>query len=386
MKDFTYYNPTRIVFGRGAETRAGEFAAGYGKKVLLHYGGGSIKGNGIYDRVMASLGEAGLSVVELGGVQPNPRYSLVQEGIALCRREGVELVLAVGGGSTIDSAKAIAAGACYTGEDFWQCFSGKPVTLADALPVGTVLTIPAAGSEASSDSVITNEDGWFKRSLKSEKIFPRFSLVNPELYYTLPPYQTACGSADIMSHLMEQYFTSVPNVDATDRMIEALLRTVLHCAPKALAQPQNYDVWAEISWAGTLAQSSLLGKGRIGDWASHRIEHELGGLYDIAHGAGLAIVTPAWMRFVYQKHLPRFVQFATRVMDVDLAAEHQEAIALEGIARLENFFRSLGLPVRLSQAGIGGDRLREMAEKARSVGSLETLGPDEIEAILQAAL
>lgn len=384
MIDFTFYNPTRIVFGRGVEEQAGAYAAQYGKKVLLHYGGGSIHKTGVYDRVTASLKASSLEVVELGGAQPNPRLSLVQEGIRLCREEQIDLVLAVGGGSAIDSAKAIAAGVLYSG-DIWDCFLKKD-HITNILPLGVVLTFPASGSEMSSSCVITNEDGWFKRGCKSDHFYPKFSLTNPELYYTLPPYQIACGCVDIMSHLMERYFTTISHVDASDRMIEGLLRTMLYYAPMALQQPDNYDVWSQIGWAGSLAHNNLLDRGRIGDWASHRIEHELGGIYDIAHGAGLAIVTPAWMRYVYQKHLNRFVQFAVRVMDVDMPYENQDAIALEGIRRLERFFEEIGMPTRLSHADIGADRLREMADKSGPQGHLEPLSPDDIFQILTAAL
>lgn len=385
VRNFVFFNPTRILFGAGMEEETGRQAALWGKKALLHYGGGSIMKNGVYQKVTQSLREHGVSWVELGGVQPNPRLSLVREGIDLCRAQGVDLVLAVGGGSVIDSSKAIAAGVCYPG-DIWACYIDPSKTVTQALPVGVVLTIPAAGSESSSGSVITNEDGWLKRPCEGEALYPRFAIINPETNYTLPPYQTACGCADIMAHLMERYFTSVVNVDASDRMIEGLLRTMLYYGPMALREPDNYDVRAEINWAGTLAHNNLLDRGRIGDWASHNIEHELSGIYDIAHGAGLAIVFPAWMRYVYQNHLDRFVQFAVRVMGVDLAFSQREEIAREGIDRLERFFQRMGLPTRLKEGGIGDDRLQEMAEKAHSVGNLEQLNCEDIYKILKSAL
>lgn len=383
MNSFTYYNPTRIVFGRDSEAETGPLAAIFAKKVLLHYGGGSIKRNGVYDKVTASLKNAGVEYVELGGVQPNPRLSLVEEGIQLARKEQVGMVLAVGGGSTIDSAKAIAAGAFYEG-DVWDFYLKKD-TVRSVLPVGVVLTISAAGSESSHGSVITNEEGNRKKSLNSELLIPRFAIVNPETSYTLPPFQTACGCADIIAHLIERYFTTVKAVDLSDRLIEAALRTMLVQAPLAQQYPRDYDIRAEISWAGTIAHNNLLDRGRVGDWASHMIEHELSAIYDIAHGAGLAVVIPAWMRYVWTKHPQRFVQFAVRVMDVDLSYDYPEKIVYEAIERLEGFFRALGLATRLSELGIGSERFEEMAEKAGTVGNFVKLGKEDIIAIYQLA-
>ena len=362
MENFTFQNPTRILFGKGVEAQVGQEASAWGKKVLLHYGGESAKKTGLYARVTASLKGAGVSFVELAGVKPNPRLSLVREGIQLCRQHKVDLILAVGGGSVIDSAKAIAAGVLYEG-DVWDFFSGKAV-VSQALPIGTVLTIPAAGSEASSGTVITNEDGWFKRAFGSEHVYPRFSILNPELAYSLPKYQVACGAADIIAHLMERYFTNTPHVELTDRMIEATVKTVVHHIPRVLVQPDLYDSWAEVMWAGTLAHNNLLNTGRTGDWASHDIEHEISGIYDVAHGAGLAVVFPAWMKYVYKHDVPRFVQFATRIWNVDNDTWNPEGTALEGIAHHEAFLKAIGLPTRLSEMGIGSDRLEEMAAKA----------------------
>jgi alcohol dehydrogenase YqhD (iron-dependent ADH family) len=366
MENFEFRNPTKVIFGRGTEMRVGHETAGYAKKVLLHYGGRSIKDSGLYSRAVASLKAAGVEWVELAGVVPNPRLSLVRKGIDLCREHGLELVLAVGGGSVIDSAKAIAMGAMFAG-DVWDFYLGKGEPKA-ALPVGTVLTIPAAGSESSSGSVITNENGLLKRAVNSEVLYPRFSILNPELAFTLPPFQIACGAADILAHLMERYFTTVKNVEFTDRLLEASMKTIIRQAPLVLADPHDYDAWAEFMWAGTIAHNNLLNTGRIGDWASHDIEHELSGLYDVTHGEGLAVVFPAWMKHTLNRDVPRFTQWATRVWNVDTDFRDPLSTAQEGIRRLEGFFRSLGLATRLAGLGIGDERLDEMASKATGAG------------------
>lgn len=389
MDNFNFRNPTRIIFGRGAEARAGEFAAPISRKVLLHFGGGSIRASGLYDRVTASLAAAGVEWVELGGVVPNPRLSLVREGIRLCRERGVGLILAVGGGSVIDSAKAIAAGVPYSG-DVWDFYTRKAVPGA-ALPVATVLTIPAAGSESSNGSVITNEDGWYKRALDHELLYPAFSILNPELAFSLPDSQVANGVADIMAHLMERYFTNSSPVELTDRLIEATMRTVIDAAPRVLSRRDDYDAWAELMWAGAIAHNNLLSTGRVGDWASHDIEHELSGIYDIAHGAGLAAVFPAWMKYVRAHDPERFVQFAVRVWGVEQNFRDSDATALAGIGRLEGFWQAIGLSTRLSGLGIGPDRIDEMASKASSgdrstVGNFVKLGQKEISEILKIAL
>lgn len=371
MENFIFQNPTRIIFGRGVENQVGSEVRRYGKKVLLHYGGGSIKKTGLYDRIIASLKEAGVTYFELAGVQPNPRLSLVKEGIRQCREQGIELILAVGGGSAIDSAKAIAMGVPYPG-DVWDFFTGK-AELKEAMPVGTVLTIPAAGSEASTASVITNENGWYKRGFNSEIIYPKFSFLNPELAFSLPQYQVACGVSDIMAHLMERYFTNTPHVELTDRLIEATLQTVIHHAPLVLAQPENYDSWAEVMWSGTIAHNNLLNTGRIGDWASHDIEHEMSAIYDVAHGAGLAVVFPAWMKYLYRHDVKRFVQYATRVWNVAAAGGSAEETALAGIQSLESFYHSVGLATSLHEMGIDGQRLEEMADKCTNSDKM-TLG------------
>jgi len=368
MLDFTFHNATKIVFGRDTEKQVGQEISRYGKKVLLHYGGGSIKKTGLYDRVVKSLKESGVEIFELGGVKPNPRLSLVKEGIELCRKNGIDAILAVGGGSVIDSAKAIGIGVPYEG-DVWDFYSkGKKVE--EMLPLGVVLTIPAAGSESSGGSVITNEDGWYKRATNSVNMRAKFAIMNPELTFTLPNYQTAVGAVDIMSHVMERYFTNVKNVDFTDRLCEATLRTMIRNTPIALREPENYDARAEIMWAGTIAHNDLLSTGRIGDWATHGIEHELSAIYDIAHGGGLAIMWAPWMTYVYKHDIERFAQFAYRVWDVEPNFRNPEKAALEGIKRLKEFFASLGIPVTLTEAGIPDDKFDEMAKKATEDGPL----------------
>jgi hypothetical protein len=390
MENFFFQNGTRIIFGKGTESQAGAEAARIGKKVLLHYGKGSVVRSGLLNRVKASLKASGLTMVELGGAQPNPRLSMVREGITLCRKEGVDLILAVGGGSAIDSAKAIAAGVPYSG-DVWDFFVGKASPTA-ALPVGCVLTIPAAGSESSGSTVVTNEDGWLKRGLTcDEHLRPAFSILNPELTATLPPYETAVGAADIMSHIMERYFTPTRNVDFTDRLCEATMRALIRALPRVLVAPTDYDARAELMWIGTVAHNDLLGTGRVGDWASHDIEHELSGIYDVPHGAGLAVVFPAWMKEVYKADMARFAQWAERVWDVEPDHYNPEATALEGIARLEAFYRSCGLPTRLKDLGIGEDRIEEMAAKAtakdtRTVGNFVKLGAKAVASIYRRAL
>lgn len=389
MENFRFLSPTEIIFGRGTENQVGEQVRKYAQKVLFHYGGGSIKRTGLYARVMASLAQQGIEIVELGGVQPNPRLSLVREGIELCRREGITFILAVGGGSVIDSAKAIGVGVPYDG-DVWDFYAGKAVPQA-TIPVGVVLTIAAAGSEASKSSVITNEDGWFKRGINYDVIRPMFAIMNPELTFTLPPYQTACGVADIMAHVMERYFSPTPDIELLDRLCEATLKAVISSAYRVMDNPADYNARAQIMRAGTIAHNDLLSTGRIGDWASHQMEHEISAMYDLAHGAGLAIIFPAWMKYVYKQHLDRFVQFANRVWDVEVNFAHPEVTALEGIRRLERFFTDIGLPTRLSHADIGSEHLDEMAAKCRmtngdSVGQLVKLTRRDVLEIYKLAL
>lgn len=349
MNNFTFYSPTYFVFGKDEENNAGQYVKRFGgSKVLIHYGGGSVVRSGLLDRVKTSLKSEGLAFVELGGVKPNPRSGLVYEGIALCRKEHVDFVLAVGGGSTIDSAKAIAAGTVYEG-DFWDFYMGKPVT--KALPVGTILTIAAAGSEGSPDSVITKEEGMLKRGASGEAYRPAFSILNPALTQTLSAYQTACGITDIMAHLFERYFTDTTDVEVTDRLIEGLLMTMIHEAPRVIEDPNNYQARANIMWAGMIAHNNCCGVGRDQDWASHNIEHELSALYDCAHGAGLAVVFPAWMEYTMHHDVMRFAQVASRVWGCDMDFRHPEVTAKAGIAAFRNFLKSIGMPQTMSQLG-----------------------------------
>lgn len=349
MDNFTFYSPTKFVFGKGMESEAGKLVKEFGgSKVLIHYGGGSVVRSGLLDRVKASLDEASIAYVELGGVKPNPRSGLVYEGIDLCRKEEVDFILAVGGGSAIDSAKAIAAGAIYDG-DFWDYYQGKPIL--KALPVGTVLTIAAAGSEGSGDSVITKEEGMFKRGASGEGIRPKFSILNPELTTTLPPYQTACGITDIMAHLYERYLTNSTDVEVTDRLIEALLLTMKKEGPRAIKDPANYEARANIMWAGTMAHTNSCGVGRSQDWSSHCIEHELSALYDCAHGAGLAVTMPQVFKYVMNHNVMRFAQAAVRVWGCEMNFENPEQTALDGIDAFASFLKSIGMPSTIAEFG-----------------------------------
>ncbi len=386
MENFTFVVPTKIVFGKGAEAETGKEVSAWSKKILLHYGKDSIKKSGLYDRVCASLKAAGVTWVELGGVSPNPRLSLVKEGIRICREKGLDFILAVGGGSVIDSSKAIAAGVPYTG-DVWD-FYMKKAPVGPMLPVGVVLTIPAAGSESSNGSVITNEDGLLKKDAGSEAMRPKFAIMNPELTFTLPPWQTACGVADIMAHIMERYFTNTTAVELTDRLCEATMKTIIRTAPIVLKEPRNYDARAEIMWAGNIAHNDLLSTGRVGDWGSHQIEHELSGIYDIAHGAGLAVIFPAWMKLVYKHDVARFAKFATRIWGVDYSFDDPERTALEGIHRMELYLHELGLPITLKELSIKPDRFEEMATKCTAsgpVGHFVKLGKKEVQEIYRLA-
>lgn len=387
MESFVFHNETKIIFGRGTENQVGAETALHASKVLLHWGQGSVERSGLLDRVRASLKAAGVSHVDLPGAQPNPRLSLVYKGIQICREQGIGFVLAVGGGSVIDSAKAIAAGVPYQG-DVWEFYDGKGQPQ-KALKVACVLTIPAAGSETSGSTVITREEGQLKRGLTcDEHLRPVFSILNPELTCTLSPKNTAIGAADIMSHVMERYFTNSREVDLSDRLCEAVMGAVRHNLPRVLAEPDNVDARADLMWTGTQAHSDLIGMGRIGDWASHGIEHELSAIYDIPHGAGLAVVFPAWMKYVYRHDLPRFAQWANRVWGVEADFNHPEAMALEGIRRLEEFYKRCGLPIRLGEFGIDDSRFEEMASKAtrggtHTIGSFVKLDKSAIVAILK---
>lgn len=350
MEDFTFWTPTRYVFSRDAETRTGEMSARFlGKKVLIVYGRGSAVRSGLLDRVKASLDAAGVAHIDLGGIVPNPIAADVYRGIELCRENDVDGILAVGGGSSIDTAKAIAAGVPYEG-DFWDFWIGT-ATNTEALPVGVVLTIPAAGSEGSGNSVITK--GGRKISLRApETLRPQFALMNPELTFTLPPYQTAAGVVDMMAHIMERYFSPTEGVETTDRVAEGLLMAIMTEAPKVIADPRDYDARANIMWSGTLAHNGVCGTGRVEDWMSHGLEHELSALYDVTHGAGLAVVFPAWMTWVEREKPEKVAQFAHRVMGVEPTGD-LHADAIEGIKRLKTFYKSIGMPVTLAELGVG---------------------------------
>ena len=361
MNNFQFYSPTEFVFGKGTENEAGKYVKKHGgTKVLLHYGGGSAVRSGLLDRVKASLDAEGISYAELGGVKPNPRDTLVYEGIQLCRSEGIDFLLAVGGGSVIDSSKAIAMGVPYDG-DFWDFYSGK-ARIAAALPVGTVLTIAAAGSEGSGDSVITKEAGGLKRGTGSDLIRPRFSILDPELTCTLPAYQTACGATDIMAHVFERYFTNTKEVEITDRLCEAVLLTMIHETPRVIADPANYDARANIMWAGTVAHTNIVGVGREQDWNSHGIEHELSALYDCAHGAGLAVIMPAWMEYVCTHDVMRFAQAAVRVWGCQMNFAQPEETAREGIRRFRSFLHSIGMPINFAELGAKEEDIPRLVE------------------------
>ena len=394
MKNFEYCNKTKIIFGKDTENQVGSETAKLAKKILLHHSGGSTVRSGLIDRVKKSLKDAGVEWAELTGVLPNPRLSLVREGIDIARKENLELVLAVGGGSAIDSAKAIAVGAVNEG-DVWDFFERKRTT-EKALPIAAIVTIPAAGSESSISCVITNEDGPWKRGINFQCNRPAFSILNPELTYSLPPYQTACGITDMMAHIMERYFTKEPHVELTDELCEGALRTIIRNGRKIFSGGENnYDARAEIMWAGALAHNGLLDTGRVGDWASHMLDHELSALFDIAHGAGLAIMFPAWMRYnvrvckADREDLLRFARFAAKVWGVDGAFYDPEQAAMEGIIRMENFFSSIGMPVRFADANLDTSRIPEMAKRVvrfGPVGNYCKLDEKDAEAVYRLAI
>lgn len=352
MLNFTFYSPTYFVFGKDTESQAGDYVRKFGgSRVLIHYGGGSVVRSGLLARVERSLTDAGVSFLELGGVMPNPRSGLVYEGIELCKREKIDFILAVGGGSVIDSAKAIALGSCYDG-DFWDFYEDRTRTAsAAALPVGVVLTIAAAGSEGSGDSVITKEEGMLKRATGGDCLRPKFSILNPALTQTLPPYQTASGATDIMAHVFERYFTNTTHVETTDRLCEAVLMAMIHEVPKVIADPNDYEARANIMWAGMVAHNDICGVGREQDWNSHWLEHEISAVNDCAHGAGLAVVMPAWMEYVVDHDVMRFAQVATRVWGCPMDYADPRATAMAGIKAFRDFLRSIGMPTTMADLG-----------------------------------
>ncbi|HOC34327.1 MAG TPA: iron-containing alcohol dehydrogenase [Ruminococcus flavefaciens] len=362
MDNFQFYSPTEFIFGKETEAQAGEMVKKYGgKKVLLHYGGKSAANSGLLDKVKESLEESKIEYVELGGVKPNPRDTLIYRGIDICRKEGVDFILSVGGGSCIDSSKAIALGVPYDG-DFWD-FYGSGKVVRKALPIGTILTIAAAGSEGSGASVVTKEDGWLKRDVSSDLLRPKFSILNPELTCSLPPYQTACGATDIMAHVFERYFTNTKEVEITDRLCEAVLMTMIKETPRVIADPGNYEARANIMWAGTVAHNDIVGVGRSQDWNSHAIEHELSALYDVAHGAGLAVIMPAWMEFVYKHDIMRFAQAAVRIWGCEMNFINPELTALEGIQCFRSFLSYIGMPINFEELGAREEDIPKLVEK-----------------------
>lgn len=390
MNNFTFYSPTEFVFGKGTEMQTGELVRKYGaSKVLIVYGGGSVVRSGLLERVKQTLAQTGIPCLELGGVQPNPIDTKVYQGIDLCRREGVDFVLAVGGGSVIDTAKAIAAGVPYEG-DFWDFYIQK-ATVSSALKVAVVLTIPAAGSEGSGNSVITKVSTLQKMSLRAPELLrPRFSIMNPELTFTLPPYQTAAGIVDMMAHIMERYFTNTADTEIADRLCEGTLKAIITEAPRVMADPKDYGARANIMWSGMIAHNGTCGVGNEEDWASHFMEHEISALYDVTHGAGLAVIFPAWLTWMASHHVEKVAQYAARVWDVPVS-EDLKAMALEGVARLKSFFTSIGMPVNFAQLGVEHPDIELLVEhlhanKGEQVGCYVRLGRKETREIYELAL
>lgn len=389
MNNFQYCSPTNYIFGRGVEDQAGEQLAKLNlKHALIVYGQGSVIRSGLLDRVKASLDKAGIKYSLIGGVQPNPLDDKVYEGIDIARSQGCDCVLPVGGGSAIDTAKAIAAGALYDG-DFWDFYCGKAI-VTKALPIGVVLTIPAAGSEGSGNSVITKRDGMVKISIRTDMALrPLFALMNPELTFTLPPYQTASGIADMMAHIMERYFTTTPEVEVTDRLCEGILKAIIATAPRVIAVPDDYDARANIMWAGTLAHNGICGVGRTEDWSSHAIEHEISALYGVTHGAGLAVVFPAWMTYMTQHRPAKIAQFARRVFGV--ISHDDTTAALEGITALKSFYGTIGLPVTFTQLGVTNPDIDALVSrlhqhKGATIGAYKPLTAEDTAAIYRLML
>lgn len=363
MEDFVFTYITQIIFGKDGVEKLSSKIKQYepnAKKVLIVYGSDRIKTNGLLDKVEANLKQANLEYLELGGVKPNPRLSKVYEGIDICKKDTIDFIVAIGGGSVIDTAKAIGCGSKYDG-DVWDFFNGVNPT--STIKVCSILTIPAAGSESSLSCVVTNEDGWLKKSINNDAIRPIFSILDPTLTYSLPKYQIGAGVFDMLSHIMERYFTNTKSVDITDRLCEAAMKTIINYGPKTYNDPTNYEYRSQIMWAGSIAHNGLLNTGREQDWASHRIGMELSAMYDTTHGATLSIITPHWMEYVYKHDIDRFVQWATRVWDVDLSLDDKDAVVKEGIRRLMEWSRSIGMPTTLAEANIPYDKFEEMADK-----------------------
>lgn len=371
MNNFKFQSPTKLIFGKKTVSKLGTLMVGKYKKVLLHYGGGSIKKSGLYDEVINILKENNIEIFELPGVEPNPKLKLVKEGIKLAKDNNIDLILAVGGGSVIDSAKAIGFGAKYDG-DVWDFFLGKEI-VEDTIAVGVILTIPATGSEASAGTVVTNEDGASKKSVNTDIIRPIFAIMDPTLTLSLPVEQTFAGVMDILSHIFERYFTNTKNVDLIDELSEGAMRSIIKNAYILIKDPDNYDARAEIMLAGTIAHNGLLGLGREEDWASHRMGHELSALYGATHGRTLGIMFPAWMKYVYKDNVDRFAQFATNVFDVSVVRKTQDEIALEGIDCFISFLKDIEVPSSFAEEGLPIDSFELMAEKATNGGTLGSL-------------
>ena len=388
MKDFKFYAPTEVVFGENSEEQVARLIKKYGgTKVLVHYGGKSAERSGLLDKVCKQLQDEGIQFVKLGGVVPNPRLSLAKQGIELCRKEGIDFILAVGGGSVIDSSKCIAYGVCYDG-DVWDFYLGKaqPTKM---LPLAAVLTIPAAGSEMSEASVITNEDGDVKLGYSNDLSRPKFAIMNPRRTFTLPPYQTAAGVTDIMMHTMERYFNTDGDMTLTDEIAEALMRTMKACVFEVLKNPEDYRNRAQIMWGGSLAHNDVTGCRNNGDWATHQLEHELSGMFDVTHGAGLAAIWPSWARYVMHENLSRFVRFAVNVMEVPNDFTDPEGTSLRGVEAMERFYHAIGMPVNIREL-IGRDvtdeEIQEMTRKCsrdyqRTCGQFKVLKAEDMKAI-----
>ncbi|WP_099190157.1 iron-containing alcohol dehydrogenase [Tepidibacter mesophilus] len=366
MNSFYYYNPTELIFGKDSISKIKDHIPKTAEKVLLHYGRDSIKKSGLYDQVMDILNNNNIEVIELSGVTPNPKLSLVKEGIKLCKDNNIDFILAVGGGSVIDSSKAIAAGIYYEG-DVWDLFA-KDIEITKAMPIGVILTIPATGSESSSATIITNETTLQKQGLENDLLRPKFAVLNPELTLTLPRKQTFAGIVDILSHVMERYFTNTKDVELTDNLCEATMRTVINNAYRLLDNPNNYCARAEIMLSGTMAHSGILGLGREEDWASHRIGHEITALYGTTHGITLSIILPAWMKYVYKENIERFSRFAEQVFGVNDNNKIQEEIALIGIQKFEDFLKDIDISTKLDDENIPCDKFQEMARKCTASG------------------
>ena len=392
IKDFNFFAPTRVVFGRESENKIGELvAANGGKKVLIHYGGGSAQRSGLLDVVRKQLSDADIAFCELGGVVPNPLLSKVREGIDVCRRESVDFILAVGGGSVIDSSKCIAYGVPFEG-NVWDIYMGKAEPK-EMLPVAAVLTIPAAGSEMSESSVITNEDGDVKVGYSNNLSRPKFAILNPRRTFTLPPYQTAAGVTDMMMHTMERYFTKDDDMDFTTDLAEAALRSIKNAVFPVLKDPEDYRYRAQIMWGGSLMHNDLTGCGATGDWATHQLEHELSGMFDVTHGAGLAAIWPSWARYTMHENLRRFVRFAVNVMDVPNDFTDPEGTALKGIEAMERFYHAIGMPINIKELigrDITDEEIKEMTRKCSrdntiTCGALKVLQAPDMEAIYKMA-